>query len=102
MIEHSLENGKGTGTRLVVDNTNAPALTTQAKCIIQRGVRQTEFGVDHGTYNGVPVTGLGGGTETAACGDDKYQKRGTKSIPTSLEYREGGIDLPRRRNCSPL
>jgi len=101
MIEHSLENGKGTGTRLVVDNTNAPALTTQAKCIIQRGVRQTEFGCLPWHFNGVLMTGLGG-TETAACGDDKYQKRGTKSIPTSLEYREGGIDLPRRRNCSPL
>jgi hypothetical protein len=31
------------GTRLVVDNTNALALTMQAKCIIQRGVKQTEF-----------------------------------------------------------
>jgi len=60
MIEHSLENGKGTGTRLVVDNTNAPALTTQAKCIIQRGVRQTEFGCLPLHFNGVPMTGLGG------------------------------------------
>jgi hypothetical protein len=43
LVEHGLENGKETRNRLVVDNTNPLALTMQAKCIIQRGVKQTEF-----------------------------------------------------------